>query len=423
MSSTTQITCPNCGYEIDVNNLIAHQLDEEYKKKFNAQVAEDRKRVQEEMEKIGEARQELEAMKSNQDILVTERVTVQIRTEREKLEKQIKTRMDAEQSDRFADIEKELKEKSEQVKDLNRAKAEIERIKREKEELKESIEADAQKRLNQMISEEKDKIRKSEQDKNELHMKELHKQLEDQKRLTEEMIRKQEQGSMQLQGEVQELAIEEWLSANFPLDDITEIKKGERGADCIQTVNTRSHMNCGTIYYESKRTKEFKTTWLEKLREDIRERGATLGVLVTDALPKGMERMTLMDGIWVCSFDEFKGLSVVLRESIIQLNNAVVSQENKGEKMHMLYDFLTNNEFRMQVEAIVEGFTQMQADLNSEKRSITGHWKRREKQILKVLLNTSHMYNSIRGIAGNSIQKIEHLELPQFDAGNDEELE
>ena len=126
-----------------------------------------------------------------------------------------------------------------------------------------------------------------------------------------------------------------------------------------------------------------------------------------------MDRMGMKDGIWICSYDEFKGLCFVLRQTTIQVSNAVISQENKGDKMTMLYDFLTSNEFRLQIEGIVEGFTQMHADLETEKRSITGHWKKREKQIQKVLLNTNYMYNSIKGIAGNAIQTIQALELPE----------
>jgi hypothetical protein len=309
-------------------------------------------------------------------------------------------------------MQNELQEKTEQVKELNRAKAEIEKIKREKDELKESIEAEAQQKLNVQLTEEKEKIRKVEQERNEMVLMELRKQLEDQKRLTEEMKRKQEQGSTQLQGEVQELGIEEFLSGAFPLDEIIEIKKGERGADCLQVVHTREKSNCGTIYYESKRTKEFSNAWIEKFKADIRLKGANIGVLVSEVYPKGMDRMGLLEGIWICSYDEFKGLTLVLRESIIQLSNAVASQENKGDKMVMLYDFLTSNEFKMQVEAIVEGFTQMQMDLMSEKRALEAQWKKREKQIEKVLLNTTHMYQSVRGIAGAAIQPIQSLELP-----------
>ena len=217
---------------------------------------------------------------------------------------------------------------------------------------------------------------------------------------------------MQLQGEVQELAIEEWLTEQFPQDTIEEIKKGQRGADCLQIVNNGAHQNCGSIYYESKRTKSFQPIWIGKFRDDIQEKNANIGVLVTEAMPKGMDRLGLKEGIWICSFDEFKGLCTVLRESVIQINNAVGAQENKGDKMNMLYDFLTSNEFRLQIEAIVEGFTQMKSDLEREKLSMQRMWKKREKQIEKVLLNTGNMYSSIEGIAGDTVQEVKLLELP-----------
>jgi len=243
----------------------------------------------------------------------------------------------------------------------------------------------------------------------------MQKQLEDQKKLTEEMKRKQEQGSMQLQGEVQELAIEEWLATKFPLDTIEEIKKGARGGDCIQIVHTRTQQNCGTIYYESKRTKDFQPSWIEKFKADIRDRGANIGVLVTEVMPSDMDRMGLRDGIWICNYDEFKGLCTVLREGILQVNNAIVTQENKGDKMDLLYDYLTSSTFRMSIEAIVEGFTQMKTDLDSEKRSMQRIWKQREKQIEKVVINTIDMYGSVKGIAGNAIQSVKALELPEGD--------
>jgi len=402
--NTTKITCPKCGTDIDVNSILSHQLDEEYKQKFANDIAAEKKKYQDKADAIQKQKSELEEKQKQQDQLVADMVSTKLKAEKSLLEKQLKTKLTDENSERFALLEKELNEKSEQVKELNKAKGEIEKIKREKNELKGAIEAEAEVKLNQQIVEVGEKIRKQEHEKNELKLKELQKQLDDQKRLTDEMSRKQEQGSMQLQGEVQELGIEEWLSNLFPLDTITEIKKGERGADCIQTVHTHQRQNCGNIYYESKRTKEFGGKWIEKFKNDIREKGANIGVLVTEAYPKGMERMGMVEGIWVCSFEEFKGLCFVLRDGIIQLSTVISSQENKGEKMIMLYDFLTSNEFRLQVEAIVEGFTQMQADLIAEKRSIQGHWKKREMQIKKVLLNTNHMYHTIKGIAGNANQ-------------------
>ncbi|MNS63399.1 hypothetical protein D3C72_964900 [compost metagenome] len=320
-------------------------------------------------------------------------------------------------------MEKELSEKSEKIRELNKMEGEIAKLQREKLEMKDAIQAEAEKQLNAQLALEREKIRKQEDDKNELKFKELQKQLEEQKKLTEEMKRKQEQGSMQLQGEVMELAIEEWLANNFPLDSIDEIKKGANGADCLQVVNTREHQNCGSIYYESKRTKAFQPSWIEKFKNDIRTKRANIGVLVTEVMPSGMDRMGMRDGIWICTYEEFKGLSAVLRQSLIQINQAVQAQENKGDKMSMLYDFLTSNEFRLQIEGIVEGFTQMQSDLDSEKRAMQRIWKQREKQIEKVVHNTLGMYGSIRGIAGNAVQSVKALELDFIEGDDDADEE
>lgn len=412
MQNKNQIKCPNCGTSIDVQDILSHQLEDEIKQKYQAQLAQEKQRYQSEVESLNKAKDEFELKKKEANELFKERVEKQLREDRKTIEEKLKQQLKAEQSDQFDTLQKELNEKSEQIKELNRTKAEIEKLKREKSELKEIAEAEAQKNLNATLISEKEKIRKSEEEKNEMRFKEMQKQLEDQKKLTEEMKRKQEQGSMQLQGEVQELAIEEWLMGQFPLDTIEEIKKGARGGDCIQVVNTRALQNCGTIYYESKRTKDFQPSWIEKFKADIREKGANIGVLVTEVMPSDMDRMGLRDGIWICNYDEFKGLCAVIRESIVQLSMAVSSQENKGDKMHMLYDFLTSNTFRMQVEAIVEGFTAMKTGLDSEKRAMQRIWKEREKQIDKVITNTVDMYGSIKGIAGNAIQSVKALELP-----------
>ena len=419
MNNETKIKCPNCGTSIDVQDILSHQLEDEIKQKYQAQLAQEKKKFEAEYDSLNKAKEEFEEKKKKENELFQERIEKQIKEEKKLLEEKLRAKINEERADQIESFQKELNEKSEQIKELNRTKAEIEKLKREKEEIKEAVEAEAQKKINELLLSEKEKIRKSEEEKNELKFKELQKQLEDQKKLTEEMKRKQEQGSMQMQGEVQELAIEEWLSSNFPLDTIDEVRKGARGGDCVQIVNTRNKQNCGSIYYESKRTKDFQPSWIEKFKNDIRDKGANIGVLVTEAMPSDMDRLGLKDGIWICSYEEFKGLCFVLRESIIQISNAIATQENKGDKMSMLYDFLTSNEFRLQMEAIVEGFTQMQSDLETEKRSIMGHWKKREKQIQKVLLNTNFMYSSIKGIAGNAIQTVQALELPE----SDEEIE
>lgn len=418
MNNENQIKCPNCSTSIDVQDILANQLEEEIKQKYQSQIAQEKKKYESEQEKLKQEKLDFEEKKKKENELFQERLDNQLKESKKEIESKLKLKLKEEQSEQFDALQKELNEKSEQVKELNRSKAEIEKLKREKGELKVIAEAESQKRLNEILIAEKEKIKKSEEDKNELRFKEMQKQLEDQKKLTEEMKRKQEQGSMQLQGEVQELAIEEWLTAKFPLDTIEEIKKGARGGDCIQIVNTRSEQNCGKIYYESKRTKDFQPSWIEKFKNDIREKGANIGVLVTEVMPSNMDRMGLKDGIWICNYEEFKGLCNVLRESIVKVNLAISTQENKGDKMHMLYDYLTSNQFRMQIEAIVEGFTSMKTALDSEKRAMQRIWKEREKQIDKVTANTINMHSSIKGIAGNAVGKIKSLEL-----GDDDDVE
>ena len=412
MENNSKIICPNCGTNIDVQDILSHQLEEDYKKKLAIHISESKKKFDKEAEQLNKDKEEFEKKKQNENELFAEKLNQKLKEEKKEIEARLKLQLANENQEQFAAFQKELNAKSEQLKELNKTRAEIEQLKRANNEIKGIVEAESLKKLNVIIAEEKEKIKKLEENKNELRFKEMQKQLEDQKRLTEEMKRKQEQGSMQLQGEVMELAIEEWLTIQFPLDTIEEIKKGARGGDCVQIVNTRNLQNCGSIYYESKRTKEFQTGWIEKFKTDIRTRGANMGVLVTDAMPSGMNRMGLRDGIWICSYEEFKGLCTVLRESIIQISSAITSQENRGDKMHLLYDYLTSNTFRLQVEAIVEGFTQMRFDLETEKRAMLSIWKKREKQIEKVTVNTIEMHASIKGIAGNAIQSVKALELP-----------
>ena len=413
---TNKINCPKCGTEIDVSEILYTQLDEELKIKYADQLAKEREKVKQQSDEIEAQRKELKQEKTALENIISEKVESKLKIEKKKLSESLKKKLEEEQSDRFVSLQSELKEKSKQLKGYNKSMAELERVKREKEELREKIELESERKLTSLLGEAKVKIQKAEEEKSTMQLSEkelLISQLSDQ---LKEAQRKAEQGSTQLQGEAQEVVIEDWLSTQFPLDTIEEIKKGVRGADCLQIINTRSSHNCGSVYYESKRTKSFQPKWIEKFKADIRGKNADIGVLVTAAMPSDMTRMGLKDGIWICSFEEFKGLCVVLRESVIQVSRAVATQENKGDKMSMLYGFLTSNEFRLQIEAIVEGFTQMQTELVSEKRAMQGIWKKREKQIEKVLLNTNHMYSSIRGIAGSAVQKVPLLELADEDA-------
>lgn len=418
MTNQTTIKCPNCNTEIDINEVLYHQLENKYRsehlaqtKKLEAEIEAKRKEYKTHLDSLKAKEEEFKEQKEKFEEEIKLATQKQLRAERAKLQEALRKEILDEQSESIALLQKQLEEKSNQVKELNNAKAQIEQLKRDKEEMESAIMAKAEISLNEKLKLEKEKIQKAIDEQNELKLRQKDEQLRQLQEQLQIAQRKAEQGSMQLQGEVQELAIEEWLKEKFPLDAIDEVKKGARGADCMQIVHTREAQNCGKIYYESKRTKDFQKSWIEKFKADMREKGSDIGVLVTDVMPSDMQRLGLYEGIWICSFEEFKGLSAVLREQIIKIHQAMKSQENKTDKMSLLYGFLTSNEFKMQIEAIVEAFTTMQSDLDSEKRSMQRIWKQREKQIEKVLDNTINMYGSIRGIAGNAIGNIKALEL------------
>jgi hypothetical protein len=229
---------------------------------------------------------------------------------------------------------------------------------------------------------------------------ELEKQIEDQKKLVDEMKRKAEQGSMQMQGEVQELLLEEILQATFPFDLVSEVGKGVRGADCIQTVRNSFGNEAGKIIYESKRTKDFAHDWIEKLKADMRQLGADVAVIVTQALPKDMDRFGEKDGVYICSFAEVRSVALLLRNGLLKVAEVRKSGENKGDKMVMLYDYLTGHEFGEQWKAIREGFMSMKLSIQKERDAMERLWKAREKQLEKVLLNAAHIRGSVEGIAG-----------------------
>ncbi len=385
-----KITCPNCGHEIDIENLIQAGAKDALDKQLAIQKAAFEKAKEEEIQSI------LKEQKQKQ----------------QEKEEELRKKILSEQEEAKSELEKELKEKSEQVKELNKLKIEKARLEREKEELKDSIQAESEKEFNQRLVEEKQKLQKNAEEKFELQIAELKKQLADQMALTEEMKKRQEQGSMQLQGEVQELAIEKYLTETYRLDEIQEIKKGDMGADSVQIVNTTYRQNCGSIYYESKRTKTFQESWISKFKDDIQSRGADIGVLVTAVYPKDMTRMGIKDGIYICSYEEFKALSGILREALIKISDTKSLQENKHEKSAVLYNYLTSTEFRFQIETIMNAFVSMQQDLESEKRAMNKIWKKREKEIQNVISATTDMYGSIQGIAGNAVQPVKALEFP-----------
>jgi hypothetical protein len=350
------------------------------------------------------------------------------------LEEKKKTQQEAEVSIRKsvqADYENQLRLLEQNKKDsdekLKQARErELAFLKKEQELMQKENEIEIQ--LQKMLLEERSKlseqIRKEEAERNslkdteyQLKLKELEEKLESQRKLAEEMKRKAEQGSMQSQGESQELLLEELLRNAFPFDLVTEVGKGVRGADCFLTVRNNLGQECGKIIFESKRTKDFAADWIEKLKADMRSQGADMAVIVTQALPRELDRFGQKDGVWICSFAEVKPVVQMLRDGIIRIAAALKSQENKGDKMTLLYHYLTSTEFASQWQAIREGFMSMKLSIQKERDAMEKLWKQREKQLEKVLLNAAHVRGSIEGISGNDV------DLNLLENGNDSDGE
>lgn len=405
ISMATEVKCPSCGFGFPIEEVMA----EEYKKELRLKMQDYTRQKEEEYRKKDE---EFLNKERQQKAEFEQRLSAEKKQLELSLEENLRRSISQDYENQVLMLKNSAQESEEKLK-LSRHK-ELEFLQREKQlQLKEEeMELSLQRKLQEQRNELSEQIRKQEAERHsikdteyQLKVKELEKQLDDQKKLAEEMKRKAEQGSMQLQGEAQELILEELLRNYFPFDLISEVGKGVRGADCVQTVRNQFGQECGRIIYESKRTATFGPDWIDKLKKDMRGIGVDVAVIVTQCYPKGMDCFGERDGVWICSFDEVKAVSYILRDGIIKLSNLVKSQDNKGDKMHLLYDYLTSSEFSEQWKAIREGYMSMRLSIQKERDAMEKMWKSREKQLDKVLLNAAHIKGSIEGIAGSdSIQ-------------------
>jgi hypothetical protein len=411
---STLIICPNCKTNFEPEAAIAQSVEERVRKEFNEKWADLTKKKDEELRQ-----------KEQQWQLEKQAIAKKDEEEKAALEGRLRLELSAKVRTDFENQLQMLQDanKTNEAKLAEAREKELDFLK--KAEALETKEKELDLQMQRKIMEERvrlqEAIRKEEEEKNRLKdsefdmkLKERDKQLDDQRKLIEEMKRKSEQGSMQLQGEVQELALEQLLRDAFPFDLVSEVGKGVRGADCIQTVRNNFGNECGKIIFESKRTKDFAQDWIEKLKADMRVLGADVAVIVTQAMPKDMASFGEKDGIWICTFSEVKALVYVLRDLVMKVYNASKSQENKGDKMTLLYQYLISGEFSHQWNAIREGFMGMKMSIQRERDQMEKMWKAREKQLEKVLLNAAHIRGSIEGIAGMDVDL--NL-LPEEDSG------
>lgn len=407
MNGHNQVTCPNCKHTFSIESALTADIEkavnDKLRKEFNDKWQLEKKKTEELLQ------QQKDALNTERKKFIDEQ-TAELDRRRKEVEEQLKTKLMKENEAQIEFFKKQNEENEEKIRNLKKLEVEKLEMQQRMRQMESEQELNMKKMLMEKEMELREKISKDADQKNELKLKEFQKQIEDQHKLIEEMKRKSEQGSMQLQGEVQELALEEMLKQLFPFDQIGEVGKGVKGADMIQTVNNHLGQKCGTIVWESKRTKEFQPLWIEKFKADFRQSGGDIGVIVTQAMPKDMDGFGMKDGIYICRFSEARSLAAVLRQSLIKISETSAAQENKGEKMTMLYNYLTGNEFRHSIEAISEGFMSLKNEINRERTTMERIWKEREKHIEKVLLNTVGMYGSIKGIAGSAITEIKSLE-------------
>ncbi len=376
------IKCPNCGHHFEPNEAIREEVEKELRLK----VQDWQKKKDEEF--AAKLEEEKKTFKTSMEENIRKSIAADFQNQLQLL--------------KTTNADNEDKLKNARQKELEFLKK-VQELKNKEEEL----ELEVQKKLQQERIQITEQIRKQEAERNSLKenehslkVKELEKQLEDQKKLADEMRRKAEQGSMQLQGEVQELALEELLQVNFPFDIISEVGKGVRGADCIQTVRNSNGQECGKIIFESKRTEHFSADWIDKLKADMLSQGADIAVIVTKAMPKDMSQFGERNGVYICNFKEVKSLATVLRNAILKISESRKSQENKGEKMVALYHYLTSHEFIGNWNAMREGFRNLRNMLQKEREDFEKNWKKKEKQVELIIQNSLHISGSIEGIAG-----------------------
>lgn len=435
------VKCPKCQTEISVEDVLASQIEEKVKDSYKQKWEEKEKEIKEQRELLETKDKEIKQKEEKIDSKVEELVCQQkakfagelklkelelekkkkemeeekdeaIKEERKRLQQKIKLELEGEMKTEMDDFRKELEEKNQKISELKQK--ELNFIKKEKglKEREQDMDLELERKMANERKKMEDEFEKYHEEKHRMELREKEEKIGGLKKLIEDLKRKSEQGSTQMQGEVQELELEDILRELFPDDEITSVGKGVEGADVMHNVKDRTGKICGTILYESKRTKGFSEKWIEKLKQDQRKLSADLAIIVTQILPKEMNSFGEQKGVWICRFSEVKGIICLLRKQIKSLDEVKNSQQNKGTKMEVLYQYLIGNEFRQQLEAIVEGFIESKDQITRERIAMEKQWKQREKINDKVLINTANMYGAIKGIAGGSIQDIKILELP-----------
>lgn len=412
------IVCPQCKTEIKLTESLAAPLIESTRRDYEQRIAKKDADIASRESSLRDREEALSKAKETIDNQVAEKLR-QERTkiaaeEAKKAKLALATDLD-QKSKELADLQEVLKQRDVKLAEAQKAQADLIRKQRELDDARREIELTVEKRIQEGLATTRVQARKEAEDEQKLKVMEKEQIIAAMQKQIEDLKRKAEQGSQQLQGEVQELELESLLRTKFPFDVIEPVPKGEFGGDVVQRVVGSGGQASGIILWESKRTKNWSDTWLTKLREDQRTAKAEIAVIVSQVLPKGVETFEMVDGVWVTHPRAVLPVAAILRQSLLEIAMARQASEGQQTKTEMIYQYLTGPRFRQRVEAIVEAFSSMQEDLDKEKKAITKQWAKREEQIDRVMQSTVGMYGDLQGIAGKSLQEIEGLSLPALE--------
>ena len=412
------ITCPKCKTEIRLTESLAAPLIEATRQQFEEKLSQkDDEIAQREQVLRDKEKQVLEAKRTLEQ-QVADQVAEQLKAERQRvIEEESKKAKHASAAEleskapELSELQEVLNSREAKLAEAQQAQAELITKQRELDDAKRELELTVAKRVQDGLSEVRTQAKREAEEGLKLKVAEKDQTIASMQQKIEELKQKAEQGSQQLQGEVLELELENLLRTKFPFDTIEPVPKGEFGGDTLQRVVSPSGLLSGTILWESKRTKNWSNGWLVKLREDQRTAKAEISVLVSQALPDGIETFDVIDGVWVTHPRAILPVATILRHTLLQVSNARLISEGQQTKAEMVYQYLTGPRFKQRVEAIVEAFSSMQDDLDRERKAIMKQWAKRQEQIERVMEATVGMYGDLQGIAGKSIQEIEGLSL------------
>ena len=408
------IICPSCKSEIKLTESLAAPLIEATRRKYEEKIAQKDAEVAKREAALREQKAALEkALEA-----IDEQVEAKVKSERQRIaaEEAKKARlamtMDLDQKAKeLTELQEVLKERNTKLAEAQKAQAELIRKERELDDAKREMDLTIEKRVQESLGKVRDQAKRDAEEELKLKVVEKEQTIAAMQRQIEDLKRKAEQGSQQLQGEAQELHLEQTLQAKFPFDAVEPVPKGEFGGDILQRVTGPNGQRAGTILWESKRTKNWSDGWLPKLRGDQRAAKAEVAIIVSQALPKDVDSFDLIDGVWVTEPRYAIPVAIALRQSLIELAAARQAGEGQQTKMELVYQYLTGPRFRHRIQAIVEKFTDMQQDLDRERKTMTRLWAKREEQIRGVIESTAGMYGDLQGIAGRTLQEIEGLDI------------